>query len=163
MSRQERLDHVRPWRERADKRIREILSNDQKEKLDQFERGPHPEMHSNLSGATTSASAQDSEPKIEQQLKVLTEKLDLSRDQQTKIKPILLEMRDATRKFIQDQNMSRQERLDHVRPWRERADKQIREILSNDQKEKLDQFERGPHTEMHSNLSGATPTPTRAP
>jgi hypothetical protein len=37
------------------------------------------------------------------------------------------------------------------------ADKKIREILSDDQKKKLDQYLQGPHSEMHGNLSGATP------
>jgi hypothetical protein len=44
-----------------------------------------------------------------------------------------------------------------VRPQRYKADKQIREFLSDDQKKKLDQYLQGPHSEMHGNLSGATP------
>jgi hypothetical protein len=103
--------------------------------------------------------AQVGEPTVEQELKVLTEKLDLRSDQQARIKPILQDMRDATQKFIQNDRMSREERLDHVRPWRERADKKIRELLNDDQKEKLDQLERAPHPELHNNLSGTTPPP----
>jgi len=50
-----------------------------------------------------------------------------------------------------------------VRPWREKADKRIREILNDDQKKKLDQLEQEPHPELHGNLNGATPPPPRAP
>jgi hypothetical protein len=48
MSREERLDHVGASREKADKKIREILNDDQKKKLDQLEYEPHPELHGNL-------------------------------------------------------------------------------------------------------------------
>ena len=39
-------------REKADKKIREILNDDQKKKLDQLEQEPHSELHGNLNGAT---------------------------------------------------------------------------------------------------------------
>jgi len=103
--------------------------------------------------------AQDDVPTVETQLKVLTEKLDLTGDQQAKIKPILEELRDATQKLVQDKSLSREERLAKVRPQRYKADKQIREILTDDQKRKLDQYLQGPHPEMHGKLSGTTPPP----
>jgi hypothetical protein len=43
---------VRACREKADKKIREILNDDQKKKLDQLEQEPHPKLHGNLNGAT---------------------------------------------------------------------------------------------------------------
>jgi Spy/CpxP family protein refolding chaperone len=101
-------------------------------------------------------------PTVEEQLKVLTEKLDLTAEQRTKITPVLKELHDATQKILQDKSLSREERLAKVRPQRYKADKQMREILSDDQKKKLDQYEQGPHPEMHGNLSGApssTPQP----
>jgi hypothetical protein len=102
-------------------------------------------------------------PTVQEQLKVLTEKLDLTGDQQARITPILQELHDATQKLVQDKSLSREERLDKVRPHRYKADKEIREFLSDDQKKKFDQYLRGPHSEMHGNLSGATPPPRRAP
>jgi len=59
---------------------------------------------------------------------------------------------------MQDQNLSREERLAKVRPQRQMADKKMREVLSDEQKKKLDQYEQGPHQEMHGTLSG-TPKP----
>jgi len=109
------------------------------------------------------SGAQDvSVPTAEEQLKVLTEKLDLTGDQQAKVRPILQELQDATHKFMQDKSMSREELLGKVRPLRVRADKRIREILNDEQKKKLDQYLQGPHPEMHGNLSGATP-PAKTP
>ncbi len=50
LSQEERLDRVRPLRLNADKKLGEILNDDQKKKLDAYEQGPHPEMHGDLHG-----------------------------------------------------------------------------------------------------------------
>jgi hypothetical protein len=102
---------------------------------------------------------QDGVPTVDEQLKVLTNKLDLTADQQARIKPILQELHDATLKVVQDQSLSREERLARVRPLRYQAHDQIREILNDDQKKKLDQYLQGPHPEIHGNLTGATSSP----
>ena len=102
-------------------------------------------------------------PDVGDQLKVLTQKLDLSVDQQPKVKTILQELHDASLKLMQDESTSHEELLSKVRPLRMNADKKIREILSDDQKKKLDQYLRGPHSEMHGNLSGVTPPATGKP
>ncbi len=102
---------------------------------------------------------QDGVPTVEEQLKVLTIKLDLTADQQARIRPILQELHDATLKIVQDQSLSHEERLARVRPQRYKAHDQIREILNDDQNKKLDQYMQGPHPEMHGNLTGATSSP----
>ncbi len=100
---------------------------------------------------------------VEQQLKVLTDKLHLTGAQQARMKPIVQELHDATEKLVQDKSLSREERLAKARPQFYKADKEMREILSDDQKKKLDQYEQEPHPEMHGNLSGATSSPTQPP
>jgi len=102
-------------------------------------------------------------PDVGDQLKVLTQKLDLSVDQQPKVKTILQELHDASLRLMQDGNISQDELLSKVRPLRMNADKKIREILTNDQKKKLDLYLQGPHSEMHGNLHGATPPATGKP
>ncbi len=102
-------------------------------------------------------------PEVGDQLKVLTQKLDLSVDQQPKVKTILQELHDASLKLMQDESTSHEELLSKIRPLRMNADKKIREILSDDQKKKLDQYLQGTHAEMHGNLSGATPPATGKP
>jgi Spy/CpxP family protein refolding chaperone len=104
----------------------------------------------------------DGVPTVEGHLKVLTEKLALTGDQQTKTRPILQELHDATQKLMQDETMSREERLGKVRACREKADKKIREILNDDQKKKLDQLEQEPNSGLHGNVNGATPPPPTA-
>jgi hypothetical protein len=91
------------------------------------------------------------------QLTFLTSKLDLSSDQQEKIKPILQELHDTTIKLVHDENISREERLSKVRDSRLAADKKIRTILNDDQKKKLDQVEQEPHPELHGDVEGSNP------
>jgi Spy/CpxP family protein refolding chaperone len=95
-------------------------------------------------------------PTLEEQLKVLTGKLDLTASQRTKVRPIMQELHDATEKLMQDERLSHEERLAKVRAQREQADKKIQALLNDDQKKKLDQYLAGPHPEMHGGLSGAT-------
>jgi Spy/CpxP family protein refolding chaperone len=94
-----------------------------------------------------SGSASD----VEKHMTLLTEKLDLNSDQQAKVKPILQKMHDATEKALQDESMSRGERMDNVRACRYKADREVRKILSDEQKKKLDQLEEEMHPGLHGN------------
>src|SRR6267154_1355478 len=86
-------------------------------------------------GSPVKGAAQDvALPRVEDQLKVLTQKLNLIDYQQAKIKPILQELHDASLKLLQDKSMSHEDLLSKVRPLRMNADKKLREILTNDQK-----------------------------
>ena len=113
-------------------------------------------------GPAKGVSGDSGVPTVETHLKLLTEKLDLTGDQQAKIKPILQEMQDATQKLMQDESLSREDRMGKVRACREKADKKAREILNDDQKKKLDQLESEPHPELHGNVHGLTQPPMRA-
>jgi len=107
-------------------------------------------------GKSVSSSQGAGLPPVATQLRVLTEKLSLTAEQQDKIKPILKELHDATEKLALDKSLSPEERLSKVRPQRYMADEKIRVILNDEQKKKLDQYEQGPHPEMHGNLNGMT-------
>ena len=100
------------------------------------------------------AVAQQPVDPAEAHLKLLSEKLGLTEEQQAKARPILKEMSDAEQKVRADANLSQKERLDKVRPFREKADKKLRKILNDAQKTKLDELEHQPHPELHGELSG---------
>ena len=104
-------------------------------------------------------ATQDDVPLVAQMLKVLTEKLDLTAEQQARITPILQRLRDTQQALVQDKSLSSEERLAKMRPHRYRANEDIREILTDTQKVKLDQYLQGRHPEMHGSLSGAAPPP----
>ena len=96
-------------------------------------------------------------PDVGNQLKVLTEKLDLTADQQPKVKTILQELHDATQKIMQEKTISRDQLLDKIRPLRMSANSKIRELLSDEQREKLDQYLQGPHPDMHGTMQPKAP------
>jgi Spy/CpxP family protein refolding chaperone len=106
---------------------------------------------------TSDGSGKGDVPTVEEQLKALREKLDLTRDQRAKIKPVLQQLHEATMRIVADKSLSQDERLAKVRPWRYEADSKIRAVLDDDQKRKLDDYERGPHPEVHGSLSGSVP------
>jgi len=61
---------------------------------------------------------------------------------------------NASLKLMQDESTSHEELLSKVRPLRMNADKKIREILSDDQKKKLDQYLQGPHARCMATSAG---------
>ena len=91
-------------------------------------------------------------PTVESHLKVLAEKLDLTADQQAKAKPILEEMHASWQKLDQDQSLSQEDRASRRRAMFEKADKQLRVNLTDEQKKKLDQIEQEQHA--HSPAHG---------
>jgi Spy/CpxP family protein refolding chaperone len=99
--------------------------------------------------ANQEQQSQGGVPTVDQHLKLLSEKLDLTADQQTKALPILQEMQDSTQKFMQDENMSLDERRDNAKTARYKADRKLRVILTDEQKKKLDQLEEEWHSGMH--------------
>jgi hypothetical protein len=94
-------------------------------------------------------------PPVEDHLKMLSEKLALTADQQAKARPILQQMHDTTQKVMQNKKISDPERTSKLRACHLRADTKLREILNDDQKQKLDQLEQDAHMDLHGNGNGA--------
>ncbi len=97
---------------------------------------------------------------VEEHLKVLSQKLDLTADQQEKVRPILQEMHDGSQKLDDDQTLTPDQRQAGMKPLIMKADKEIREVLNNDQKQKLDELEAQMHPAPHANPDGATSAPS---
>jgi protein CpxP len=88
---------------------------------------------------------------VDVHLKFLSERLDLTTAQQAKLRPIIQEMQDDAEKIMQDDKLSAAERKDKMHACHDKADKNAREFLTDDQKKKLDQLEAEPHAEHHGN------------
>ena len=98
-------------------------------------------------------------PTIEQHLKMLSEKLDLTAGQQAKIRPILQRMQEEWQSVMRDTSLSEQARHDKMKSIRDMANKQARPILDKEQKKKLDELEQEPLPASHRNRNEATQPP----
>lgn len=78
---------------------------------------------------------------VEQHLKVLSEKLALTAEQQDKARPILQEMHDGSQKLANDQGLTPDQRQASMSELFMKADKEMRVFLTDDQKKKLDEME----------------------
>lgn len=85
-------------------------------------------------------------PSADQHLKMLSEKLDLTADQQAKARPILQEMTDGAQKAMNDESVSQDQRMKNAHAVMQQADKKLRTILTDEQKTKLDEMEQ---SQMH--------------
>jgi hypothetical protein len=90
---------------------------------------------------------------VDEHLKALSDKLALTADQQEKARPILQQMHDESQKVEADQSLTAEQRQAAMRPVFTKADQQLREILTEDQKKKLDEME----AQMHPGMQGSAP------
>src|ERR1700739_1179581 len=96
---------------------------------------------------------------VEQHLKVLSEKLALTADQQDKARPILQEMHDSSQKVDDDHTLTPEQRQAAMSELFMKADKAMRVFLSEDQKKTLDEMEAQMHGGPHGNPNGNAPAP----
>jgi Spy/CpxP family protein refolding chaperone len=92
---------------------------------------------------------------VDQHLKVLSEKLGLTVDQQDKARPILQAMHDGSQKLEDDQGLTPDQRQAAMGPLFMKADKDLRVILTDDQKKKLDEMEAQMHGGPHDGSNGS--------
>jgi Spy/CpxP family protein refolding chaperone len=88
-------------------------------------------------------------PSPDQQLAHLTQALNLTSDQQAKIKPILEDQSKQMEALRQDTSTSRQDRFAKMQEIMKNSHTQIREVLNSDQQQKFDTLMKnrmgGPH------------------
>ena len=80
----------------------------------------------------------------DQRMQHMTKMLNLSADQQEKIKPILESESQQMQTLHQDTSLTREQRFDKMREIRENTMTQIKPILSADQQAKWEQMRRKP-------------------
>jgi Spy/CpxP family protein refolding chaperone len=93
-------------------------------------------------------------PTVEEQLKNLTERLSLTDDQQAKIKPILEDTRSQMMKLMQDESMSRGDKMTKGRSLREAGNGKIRDVLTDEQKKKFDSMQEEMRERMRQRQQG---------
>jgi Spy/CpxP family protein refolding chaperone len=93
-------------------------------------------------------------PSADDQLKHLSEKLNLTDDQQTKLKPILEDQHKQMQQLWNDSSMSRQDRFSKMRELRENSDTQIKSVLNDDQQKKFDEMREDQRNHMRHRMRG---------
>jgi len=84
-------------------------------------------------------------PDVDQHLKMLSEKLALSAEQQEKARPILKEMQESMQRVADDKSLTQEQTQAQTHATFMKADKELRTFLSDEQKTKLDEME----SQMH--------------
>ena len=102
---------------------------------------------------------QPGRPSIDDQVKMLSQELSLTSDQQGKLKNILEDQHQQAMTFVNDNSISREDKIQKIRVLRESTITKARGIMNDDQKKKLDamlQQQQGPRP-------GAPAAPSSAP
>jgi Spy/CpxP family protein refolding chaperone len=86
-------------------------------------------------------ASQSAGTNVDQHLQALSQGLDLTADQQAKIRPILSNFLDTREKVLTDSSLSSDQRQQRLKALHEKADLQVRKFLNDDQKQKLTQME----------------------
>jgi periplasmic protein CpxP/Spy len=77
----------------------------------------------------------------DEQMQELTQKLNLTSDQQAKVKPIVEDTHQQMEAIMKDDSLSREDKMTKVRTLHESAHAKLRDILTDEQKKKLSAME----------------------
>lgn len=95
---------------------------------------------------------------IDDQVKVLSDSLNLNADQQSKVRSILMDQHEQAMALIQDNSMAREEKIGKIHNLRATTITKVRELLNADQKTKFDQMvqQQDDRIRQQQGQSGAT-------
>ena len=119
--------------------------------------------------APPSQSAQQSSQgrmsNIDDQVKVLSDSLNLSGDQQSKVRSILMDQHDQAMALIQDNSMAREEKIEKIHGLRAATISKVRLLLNDEQKPKFDQMVQQQDERIHQQQgqSGTTSPGSTSP
>ena len=93
-------------------------------------------------------------PSPEQELQQLTKTLSLTADQQTKVKPILVDGRKKMNAVRDDTTLDRRTMFDKITQIRKDTDDKVRAQLNDQQKQKLDKMQQERQERMQERRNG---------
>ena len=91
---------------------------------------------------------------IDDMMKDLTAKLDLTADQQTKIRSIVEEQHQQMRATMNDQSLSKEDKHAKMKSMHDSIHAKVREVLTDEQKPKFDAMVKDMENNMHGHDSG---------
>jgi protein CpxP len=100
---------------------------------------------------------------VDDQVKHMTKKLNLSDDQQAKLKPILEDQRKQMEQIRDDSSLSREDRFSKMKSVHENSTAQIKALLNDDQQKKFDKMQAERREHMGDRGPGNGPPPSDSP
>lgn len=91
-------------------------------------------------GAQSQGAPMASHPSIDDQVKSLSDQLNLTADQQAKVKSALEEQHTQAMTIVQDNSLAREDKIQKIHGLRETTINKVRTALNDDQKKKFDQM-----------------------
>jgi periplasmic protein CpxP/Spy len=98
-------------------------------------------------------------PSVDDQVKHMAKKLNLSDDQQAKLKPILEDQRKQMQQIRDDSSLSREDRFSKMKSVHENSAAQIKALLNEDQQRQFDKMQ----AERREHMGGRGPGNDRPP
>lgn len=117
-------------------------------------------------GQPDQQAPQPGRPSIDDQVKMLTQELNLTPDQQTKMKNVLEDQHQQAMTIMNDSATPRDDKIQKIRSLRETTITKARSMLTDDQKKKLDamlQESDHMHPQAPSGAPGSTQPGTSSP
>jgi protein CpxP len=102
-------------------------------------------------------------PSVDDQIKHLTKKLNLSADQQAKLKPILEDQHKQMDVIHNDSSLSREDRFSKMQTLRQSSDTEIKSVLNEDQQKSFDKMREEQKDRMGKWRKGSAPPAANAP
>lgn len=91
---------------------------------------------------------------VDDHVKELTTKLNLTADQQTKVKAILEENHQQMQTTMKDESLSKEDKHAKMKEMHESVHAKVRDVLTDDQKPKFDAMVKDMDERMHSQHAG---------
>jgi periplasmic protein CpxP/Spy len=121
-------------------------------------------------GAQTAPQPSQGQSNVDNQVSILSDQLNLTKDQQSKVRSILVDQHEQAMTLVKDNTLSREDKIAKIHSLREGTISKVRGVLTDDQKPKFDamvqqQDERmrqreqgGPGGDNSNPPSGASPS-----
>lgn len=98
-------------------------------------------------------------PSVDDQLKMMTDKLGLTADQQAKIKPILEDQRTQAQAVMKDDSLSQDDKRTKMHSLHESTNSKVSNLLTDDQKKKYTEWQQEMHDRMRQPPPGGDSSP----
>lgn len=98
-------------------------------------------------------------PSVDDQIKMMTDRLNLTADQQAKIKPILENQRTQAQALMKDDSLSQDDKRAKMRSLRDSTNSKIRDVLTDAQKKQFDEMQQQMRDHMRRQQPGGGDNP----